>query len=108
MLWYKGLYRGAGKPSLYNRLIRNVRKGTFSAEGVFITLAANETDYFDLYPAWVLAQPFYQRQDLKVVGVAKNQEDAVELTSSIIQEILDSTGGMEVRAYFPEGDFYRK
>lgn len=106
MLWYNNLYTGDGKRSVYNSLIRKIRLGKLQSEGVLVTLASNGIDYFDIYPAWVLLQPFYKKQDLKVVGVARSREEAIEVVRRIVQEVYDATGRVDVRRYFSEEAFH--
>lgn len=100
MQWYWKLYRGDGKPALYNRIIRNVRKGKFQPDAYVVALAANEKDLIDLYPAWTLRQSCYQNSNLQIIGVAANRSEALEIVRRIIQDTYDATGGVDVKARF--------
>lgn len=103
--WYWKLYRGDGKPAVYNRIIRDIRRGNFRTEAYVIALAANESDQFDLFPASMLLQPFYQNCEIRIIGVAENRAEAVELVRRIIQDTYNATGGANARARFRAEDF---
>ena len=43
--------------------------------------------------------PYYRDQDLLIVGVALDFEDAARLSARIIDEVYRKTGGFDVKAF---------
>ena len=62
-----------------------------------ITLASGEQNHLEFFSSLMLQQHFYDEKDLFVVGLAKGYEDAAELIGQIVQEVLDETGGTDIR-----------
>lgn len=99
MRWYKDLYAG---PSVLPK-IKNVKWKIIHNAGQLrvyvITLATNEKNLLDIIPARELLQKHYPKQELYVVGLAGNYEEALELAGSIVSEVYRMTGGFDVRSY---------
>ena len=44
-------------------------------------------------------QPYYEKQDLLIVGIAADFEDAAALAGRIICEVYKKTGGYDVNSF---------
>ena len=98
MRWYERLYVGEKAKKDRYSVIQAVREER--ASGYFIlTPASNEKNLLDIYPALTLKQPYYRKQELLIVGVAVDYEDAAVLAGRIISEVYKRTGGFDVRAF---------
>lgn len=92
MIWYKNLYLGNSiigkKETVLNRIQHNVLQ-----PGIYvIVLAENGKDNFRIIHSLELLQKSYPKDDLFVVGVAKGKDEAFELVSDMVQDVLDATG----------------
>lgn len=99
MRWYEQLYVGdRAKKNRYS-IIQAVREG--KRRGYYIlTPASNENNLLDIYPALTLQQPYYKKQDLLIVGVAADYQDAAMLAGKIIEDVYRKTGGYDVRGFW--------
>ncbi len=66
-----------------------------------ITLAENEADVFDIYPAALFKQHYFRKRDYTVIGIAESKEAAMQLVRQMIEECLEQSGSYEqLRSYF--------
>lgn len=66
-----------------------------------ITLAQNEADVFDIYPAALFKQHNFRRRDYVVVGIAESKEAAMSLVRQMIEDCAKRSGSYEqLRAQF--------
>ncbi len=66
-----------------------------------ITLAQNEADVFDIYPAALFKQYDFRRRDYVVVGIAESKEAAMQLVRQMIEDCAERSGSYEqLRAQF--------
>ena len=79
-------------------MIQAVRNGR--PMGFYVlTPAAGERNLLDIYPALTLKLPYYEKQDLLIVGIAADFEDASMLAGRIICEVYKKTGGYDVNSF---------
>ena len=98
MRWYERLYLGEKAKKKRFSILQAVRKE--KASGYYIlTPPANRKNLLDIYPAHTLQQPYYKKQDLLIVGVAADYEDAALLAGKIIGDVYQKTGGYDVRGF---------
>ena len=82
MRWYERLYVGEKAKKHRYETIQAVRNG--QAFGFYVlTPAAGDRNLLDIYPALTLKLPYYQKQDLLIVGIAEDFEDASMLAGRI-------------------------
>ena len=75
MRWYEKLYVGEKAKKHRYETIQAVRNGR--PMGFYVlTPAAGERNLLDIYPALTLKLPYYEKQDLLIVGIAADFEDA--------------------------------
>ncbi len=65
-----------------------------------ITFASNPENLFDIYNAKQLIKPYFQKTTIHILGLAESKEAAYNLVTSILLEVLKSTGDLKVREYF--------
>ena len=98
MRWYKKLYVGEKAKKHRYETIQAVREG--QPFGFYVlTPAAGDQNLLDIYPALTLKLPYYEKQDLLIVGVAADFEDASMLAGRIICEVYKKTGGYDVKSF---------
>lgn len=98
MRWYEKLYVGEKAKKHRYETIQAVRNGR--PMGFYVlTPAAGERNLLDIYPALTLKFPYYEKQDLLIVGIAADFEDAAALAGRIICEAYKKTGGYDVNSF---------
>ena len=104
MKWYDQLYTGATIRDV-DRVIRWIKRGARvpGIHGIYvITFASNPDNLLDIIPAWNLVQSSYPKEDLRIIGLAKGYDEALEVVRSIVQDTYDGTGTVNVRNYLKE------
>lgn len=101
MRFYERLYFGDKAKKNRFSILQAVREEKNSGYYV-LTPASNEKNLLDMYSASALNQPYYKQQDLLIVGVAADYEDAAMLVGRIIGDIYKKTGTYDVRAFLKQ------
>lgn len=97
----KSLYFGESVKTEHRRLLRRLSQGKrVSKDVMLIAYAFNGTDLFDLIPAKELRFPYRKGQELFVLGLAGDKDEAVGLVSEMVTEVYEATGAFDVRSYF--------
>lgn len=99
MKWYEKLYVGEsikGKEKKIKWKI-NHNAGLFSV--YVISLASNPNNLLDIIHTTDLMQKGYPKKDIRIIGIAKGKEEAMELVKRIIQETYDYLGTTNVEKY---------
>ena len=98
MRWYERMYVGEKAKKHRFSILRAVRNEKSSGYYV-LTPASNPKNLLDIYSAKTLKQPYYKQQDLLIVGVAEDYEDAAMLAGKIIGDVYKKTGGYDVTGF---------
>ena len=98
MRWYERLYLGEKAKKNRFSILQAVRKEKSSGYYI-LTPASNPKNLLDMYSAHALNQPYYKKQDLLIVGVASDYEDAAMLAGRIIEDVYKKTGGYDVSGF---------
>lgn len=99
MKWYPQLYAGPEAEKKRNKIIRKLKCNMGQVNVYLITFAANETDLFDILPAYLLKQKAVRRRLPMIVGIAVGYGEAVDLVIKIVEETLRETGSADVKQY---------
>ena len=65
-----------------------------------IAIASQPGNLFDIMEANELLFPYYQKRDIRIVGLAKGRDEAISLVEDMIMEVYNETGAFNVREYF--------
>ena len=98
MRWYERLYLGEKAKKHRFSILQVVRKEKTSGYYI-LTPASNPKNLLDIYSAHTLNQPYYKKQDLLIVGVASDYDDAAMLAGRIIEDVYKKTGGYDVSGF---------
>lgn len=98
MRWYERLYVGEKAEKNRYSIIQAIREGKKSGYYI-VTLPSNENNLLDIYSAGTLQQPYYKQNNLLVVGVAADYEDAAGLAARIVGDVYNMTGEYDVSAF---------
>ena len=68
--------------------------------GVYvITPASGGNNLLDIYHCSEIFRPWYEKEDLLIVGIALGYDDACLLAGQIVNEVYRATGGFDVKQY---------
>lgn len=98
--WTSRLYVGENMKKKKETAVASInnREATF---GVYcIAFASHSNNLFDIMDANELLFPHYKKMEMKIVGLAKGKEEAVNLVREMIMEVYNKTGNFDVRTYF--------
>lgn len=96
MVWYDHLYMGEKAKRHRFSIIQNIRQKKIRPGIYVITPPSNGNNVLDIYPAAVLFQEYYERQDLLILGIADGRRDALRLAGRIVGEMYEKTGAFRL------------
>lgn len=96
---YCNLYVSELMQKQKNQIIKNLMERKLQPGITLITLANNERNHLEYFSSALLKQSFYDEKEIFLVGIAAGELDAAEMVREITQEVLDQTGGTEIRTY---------
>ena len=99
MIWHPKLYVTASLQGKENKIIRRLKRNAGVWSCFLLTFPANPGNVLDIIPTKELKLPGYPREDLVVIGLAKDAGEANDLAVQILQETYDATGACDIRAY---------
>ncbi|MBO7403291.1 MAG: hypothetical protein J6U10_09920 [Lachnospiraceae bacterium] len=72
-----------------------------SPRDIFVIASpTNPETLFDILPAKELFKQFYEKDTVRIAGVAKGREEAEELVREMVEEMYANTGGFDSGNYF--------
>lgn len=83
---------------------RKIKKGSLRLNLFLVTLPVGTQGILEVYWYPELLQTFYRQieEELIVVGIARNREDAFELVKQIIADAGFQEGNIQIDAFFEE------
>lgn len=99
MKWYRHLYMGEQARKNKHKIVKKIRYNQPQIDIYVITLAQNQYDLLDIYPAYVLLQKYFQKQEYFIVGIAKGYKEALEVVTRIVMEVYTQTGTFDIKKY---------
>lgn len=69
---------------------------------VYIIALAKNDDLFEIYHSGMLKQKYYRKKANApyIVGIAKGYGGAVDLVVDMLQDVIRTTGGYDVKTFF--------
>ncbi len=104
MKWYDKLYVGDSIAKKAKKLKWKIshNTGMIPIHVRVITFASNPDNLLDIIPARELRQKAYPKDHLRILGLAGDYEEAVEVVQRIIEETYRNTGDVDVYRYLKE------
>ena len=97
MKWYEDLYVGDSIAGKANRIKWKINHHAGTVSIYVIAFASNRKNLLDIIPAWELMQKSYPgKKQMQIIGLAKGYAEALELVRSIIEEVYQNTGDVDV------------
>ena len=97
MRWYRQLYVGENASARKKKIISSIKHHKAQLGAYVITLPFNDRNSLEVYPAYVLLQPYSRKQDLFVVGIGLGREEAFLVVQEILMDCYRRTGQFLVR-----------
>ncbi|MGN0170246.1 MAG: hypothetical protein ACI39H_05710 [Lachnospiraceae bacterium] len=92
MIWYKNLYIGDSILEKKEIVLDKIQHNVLQPGIYVIVLAENGKDNFRIIHSLEFLQKSYPKDDLFVIGVAGGKQEAYELVTRMVQDVLDATG----------------
>ena len=94
------LYLGEGidKKKL-DKIKRKLIYKPYLANVYLIALADNPSEQLEFFDARQLVQHYYEKRQTKVIGIAKDYTEALDIVERITQECLDKRGDCKLKEY---------
>ena len=102
MKWYRKLYVSESIGDKAGRIKWKINHNAGTISVYVIAFASNPDNLLDIIPVWQLMQKGYLGKNIKIIGLAKGYDDAVELVQKIIEETYENTGDVDVWSYLKE------
>ena len=99
MIWYDDLFLSDSLKKMKNRIKWKINHRRATGMVHLICLPSNKNNLLDIIPSGNLLQKGYPKQDLTIIGLAADYNEAIILTRDIIHEIYVNTGKMNVEEY---------
>lgn len=103
MKWYDNLFVGESIQKKANKIKWKINHnaGTFKVH--IIALPSNENNLLDIIPARELLQKGYPKNNLYIIGLAGDYDEAVSMTTDIILETYLKIGTINIKEYLFAG-----
>ena len=98
----KRLYVGDSAKKDKRKILRGLEKRELQPFVYVIALPLGRHGVLDILPAFSLKYPFFftgRGEELKIVGIARGREEALQLTARIAMDTYEATGGFDVRGF---------
>lgn len=99
---YCDLYVSDGLKRKKNKILKKLMERALQPNLYILTLAQGERNHLEFYPALLLQQTWYDDALIFIVGLAEGYDAAVYLVEEIAGEVLEKTGGTDIRGFLVE------
>lgn len=99
ILWYRKLYVGENADRHIRKIKWKLRHGVGTLRVYLLTMPSNSRNSLDIINAAYLQQPYYKRQQMKVIGIAMSYEEALQVLQQIVTEVYQETHQMDIKGY---------
>ncbi|MBQ7463716.1 MAG: hypothetical protein IJS86_02535 [Lachnospiraceae bacterium] len=93
------LYFGERAKRKSARLVKKIRKGSRMTGAYVVCLPENGSDPMEFFSARLLSQEYYKTHEPVILGIAADEDEAVEVVNSIIKDCIEKTGSVDIRNY---------
>ena len=99
MKWYNNLYLSAELAPEAKKVIRKIKKESYTPDVYLITIARTPGNLLEIIPSYELLQKGYPKEEILVIGLSYGWLEAAELVREIVDEVYQVTGGLDVKSY---------
>lgn len=98
--WISRIYVSDNLKKKKDKTIDSINNRRLTSDIYCIAFASSPSNLFDIINANELLFPHYQKANIKIVGLAKGEEEATKLTQDLLMEVYNKTGAFDVRNYY--------
>ncbi len=99
MRFIDDLYLGQAVKAKEKRIIKKIKKGSFFTGAYVICLPEKTDEPLEFYSARLLKQDYYKRHEPTIIGIASNEDEAIEVVNDILKDCIKKTGSLNMRSY---------
>ena len=101
MYMIEHVYTDIERGKKLNKQIRKLYKYKPAMNLFLITFPIADKGMLEIYNYNVLLQPYYKKfdDDIIIVGISSQKDEAAELLRQIVEETVQATGGLDVKSY---------
>lgn len=96
---YCELYVSEALKKRKNKMINKIMNRELRSPIFVISLAQGKQNHLEIFSSLLLRQHVYDDELVFMVGIAENYGAALGLVEKIVQDVLDETGGTDIRSY---------
>lgn len=98
--WASKLYIGEKINKKMKKVVASINNREATYNVYCIAFASQPTNLFDIMDANELLFPHYKKVEVRIIGLAKGKEEAIQLVQEMLMEVYQETGEFNVRTYF--------
>lgn len=102
MKFYYNLYVSDELKGKEQEIIYKLKQDKVQLNKYLIVLTQNPKNHLEFYDSVLLLQKRRGKEHLFIVGIADGYEGALHLTASIVSEVYEATGDVQIRSYLLE------
>ena len=99
MKYYHDLYMSEAFISKKNEILDKLENNKWQLEKYVVALSKGEQNHLEIFHSVLLLQKAIDKENLFVVGITKDMQEALQLVEKITQEVYDKTGDADIRNY---------
>lgn len=98
--WCEKLYMDEEIGKKPEKWKKKVEQGKLTLDVYCVSLASNPENLFDIINCNEILFRYYRQRELWIAGLAKSREGAVLLVQEMVEDMLKSSGTLNVKEYF--------
>jgi hypothetical protein len=98
--WTSEIYVSDNLKKKKDKAIDSINNRRLTSDIFCIAFASSPENLFDIINANELLFPHYQKAHIKILGLAKGEEEATKLAQDLLMEVYKQTGSFDVRNYY--------
>ena len=102
MKYYYNLYASDSIREKKLHILSRIEKNEFVLGKFLVVLTQNEKNHLEFFDSALVTQKMVEKDKLFVIGLADGYGGAVKIVESIVNEVLQATGGTDIRNYLLE------
>ena len=102
MKWYKDLYVSDSISHKKRKILHKLKRNKLQLNVYAIVLPLGDSGILEVYPAFVFLQKIYKKQNIFILGLASDREEAYELVEKIVMDCYKYTGHFDIKKYIEE------
>lgn len=99
MRFIENLYLGEMAGRKAGKLKRKIKKGSLTTGAYVLCLPDDPAEPVEFFQARLLRQDYYKRHEPLIIGLAADEDEAIELVSKIVKDCIVKTGSLRLRQY---------